>query len=264
MIDLQSPVTTVLGDREAKRKRIAEGLGIATVGDLLHHFPRRYVRTGELTKVAELEQGQMLTVVGEIVRSEVKSYTDRRSGRPANRVETLLSTDGPSLKMTFFAKHKHSAEWRARTLAVGTRGLFVGQVSSFQNSWQLTNPKMVLFGAGDDGDQDDEASWIKDVGDYYPIYPLTKGVESWDLQRAVAFALAVIDDLPEVLPDSVRDAYDVLGLRQAFEWVHAPDDLERIERAHEIIGTSPPIIELCTLPRTSDARRLRRGAGVRR
>ena len=147
----------------------------------------------------------MLTVIGEIVRNEVKSYTDRRTGRPAYRLEALLSTDGPALRMTFFAKNKHSADWRARTLAVGRRGLFLGQVSSFQSAWQLTNPKMVLFGEGEDGDPEGEASWIKDVGEYYPIYPLTKGIESWDLQRAVTFARTVVDDLPELVPDEVRD-----------------------------------------------------------
>ncbi|MBB6626592.1 ATP-dependent DNA helicase RecG [Nocardioides sp. KIGAM211] len=232
MIDLQSPVATVLGAKEAKRKRLADGLGIHTVGDLLHHFPRRYVRTGELTRVSELEHGQMLTLVGEIVRCDVKSYQDRRTGRPANRVETVLSTDGPSLRMTFFAKNKYSANWRARTLAVGTRGLFVGQVSSFQSSWQLTNPKMVLFGAGDEGDADGEAAWINDVGDYYPIYPLTKGVESWDLQRAVSFALTIVDDLAELLPDRVRADYDVLDVRRALEWVHAPTEPDHVDRAH--------------------------------
>jgi ATP-dependent DNA helicase RecG len=232
MINLHSPVTTVLGDKGAKRKRITEGLGIETVGDLLLHFPRRYVRTGELTRVSELEQGQMLTVVGEIIRSEIKPYTDRRTGRSAFRLESVLSTNGPSLRMTFFAKNKYSADWRARTLAVGRRGLFIGQVSSFQSSWQLTNPKMVLFGAGEEGDADGEASWIKDVGDYYPIYPLTKGVESWDLQRAVSFALTVIDDLPELLPDEVREEFRVADIRQAIEWVHAPESPDQVEAAH--------------------------------
>jgi ATP-dependent DNA helicase RecG len=231
MISLDSPIATVLGDHPAKRKKITEGLGLRTVGDLLHHFPRRYVKTGELTKVSELEQGQMLTVIGEIVRCEIKSHTDRRTGRMAYRVETVLSTDGPSLRMTFFAKHKHTAEWRARTLAVGRRGLFLGQVSSFQSSWQLTNPKMVLFGAGEEGDPEGEASWIKDVGEFYPIYPLTKGIESWDLQRAITFARAVLDDLPELIPEELREAYDVRDARTAFDWIHAPTDPGQVSAA---------------------------------
>ena len=51
MIALDSPVETVLGEAKDKRsttrnQRIVETLGLATVGDLLHHFPRRYVETG--------------------------------------------------------------------------------------------------------------------------------------------------------------------------------------------------------------------------
>ena len=85
MITLDSPVTTVLGDKATKRKRLAEGLGIETVGDLLRHFPRRYVKTGELTHVADLQPGEMITVVGEIAVSELRTYRDKRTGRPARR-----------------------------------------------------------------------------------------------------------------------------------------------------------------------------------
>ena len=231
MINLDSPVETVLGDQTGKRKKIVDGLGLRTVGDLLHHFPRRYVKTGELTKVAELEQGQFLTVVGEIVKSDVKTYHDRRTGRPAFRLETLLSTDGPSLKMTFFAKSSHVSEWHARRLPIGRRGLFLGQVSSFQGTWQLTNPKMVLFGDGGDDNDNGDAAWLRDVGEYFPIYPLTKGVESWDLQRAVTFARTVLDDLPELIPEPLRRAYDLVDTRTAYDWVHAPEDLGQVARA---------------------------------
>jgi ATP-dependent DNA helicase RecG len=255
MISLDSPVATVLGDHAAKRKKITEGLGLRTVGDLLNHFPRRYVKTGELTKVSELEQGQMLTVIGEIVRNEVKGYTDRRTGRPAYRLEALLSTDGPALRMTFFAKSKHSADWRARTLAVGRRGLFLGQVSSFQSAWQLTNPKMVLFGEGEAGDPEGEASWIKDVGEYYPIYPLTKGIESWDLQRAVAFARTVLDDFPELVPDEVRRAYDLVDGRTALDWIHAPTDLGQVRAAQRRFRFEEALVTQLVLVRRRQALR---------
>ena len=47
MISLDSPVASVLGaqTKQGKAKKITDGLGLRTVGDLLHHFPRRYVRT---------------------------------------------------------------------------------------------------------------------------------------------------------------------------------------------------------------------------
>src|SRR4051794_11475586 len=141
----------------------------------------------------------MLTVVGEIAESEVNTYLDRRTRRTAYRLDTTLKTDGPSLRMSFFAKSARVSQWHAGRLPVGRRGIFIGQVSTFRNQWQLTNPTMVLFSGGGDHDHDGDGDLDADVaqGDetigaavasikaLFPLYPLTKGVESWDLQRAV-------------------------------------------------------------------------------
>ena len=40
------PRCSVAQTKQSKAKKLTEGLGLRTVGDLLHHFPRRYVRTG--------------------------------------------------------------------------------------------------------------------------------------------------------------------------------------------------------------------------
>ncbi len=229
MISLDSPIETVLGDQASKRKKIVEGLGLRTVGDLLGHYPRRYVKTGELTKVADLEVGQMLTVVGEIVRSDVHSYTDRRSGRRSFRLDTVVQTDGPPLRVSWFAKSQHVADWQARRYAVGRRGIFVGQVGAFRGDWQLTNPQVALFGGSED-DESAQAS-IEAIGDLYPMYPQTKGVDSWDLQRAISFARTVLDDVPELLPDAVREEYALVDARTALEWIHAPDDFRQVGAA---------------------------------
>ena len=69
----------------------------------MRHFPRRYLETGSLSRPESLEEGQLVTVVGEISRSEMKPYKDRRTGRQAFRQETVVRTEGPSLAMTFFA-----------------------------------------------------------------------------------------------------------------------------------------------------------------
>jgi ATP-dependent DNA helicase RecG len=229
VITVDSPLTVVVGDQATKRKRMAEGLGLHTVGDLLRHFPRRYVKAGELTRVADLHEGEVLTVVGEIARSELKQYRDRRTNRMAFRLETVLQTDGPRLRMTFFAKSAHTARWQEGRLAVGRRGVFVGQVSSFRGEWQLTNPKMILFGVSNA--EEGEADVVDSYGDLYPIYPQTKGVESWDIQRAVSFARSVVDDVPDLIPESVMDEHDLVDARTALDLVHAPDTFAQVEVA---------------------------------
>ncbi|HET8665937.1 MAG TPA: ATP-dependent DNA helicase RecG [Nocardioides sp.] len=235
MIDLDSPVATVLGaqTKRGTAKALAERLGVRTVGDLLFHFPRRYVRTGELTKVKELKSGQILTVVGEIVESKVNSYLDRRTRRPAYRLDTVLQTDGPALRMSFFSKREGVAKHHAKQFGVGQRGLFVGSVSTFRGQWQLTNPKMVLFGGPEQDGPGEEAigTTVASVKALFPLYPQTKGVDSWDLQRAIAFALTVIDEPADPLPDDVRREHRLPDLATALRRIHAPDSWPEVQEA---------------------------------
>ena len=67
-----SPVASVFGRATKKRDAVINGLGLQTVGDLLAHFPRRYVKTEELSDVDEPTEGQVVSVVGEVISSEVK------------------------------------------------------------------------------------------------------------------------------------------------------------------------------------------------
>ncbi|MGI8645560.1 MAG: ATP-dependent DNA helicase RecG [Nocardioides sp.] len=232
MIDLDSPVATLMADQKSKRTKLIDGLGLRTVGDLLHHFPRRYLKTGELTTVGELHPGELLTVVGEIGSSEQKSYRDRRTGRMAYRQEVVLRTDGPSLRMTFFSAKQHIADWQARRLAVGHQGVFTGQVSAFRDQWQLTNPKMLIFRG--DPEQDSEArELLESIHGLFPVYPLTQGVDSWDLQRAITFARTVLDEAPDVVPAALRERHGLPDARTALDWIHAPADYAQVTSARK-------------------------------
>ncbi len=269
MITLDSPVAAVLGDLSGRqgtttRTAITEGLGLRTVGDLLRHFPRRYLETGQLTRVHDLRPGQMLTVVGEITSSQVKPYQDRRTGRPAYRLETLLHTDGADLTMTFFAKNKHTVEWFASRYAVGRRGLFVGQASMFGRQWQLTNPRTMLFTEDDEGADPDTFQVLHGTTGLYPLYPLTKGLDSWDLQRAVTFARTILEDgqPPEVLPPEVRERQRLPDARTALDWIHAPADRGQVARAQRHYRFTEALVTQLVLARRRAAVR-RLGAQAR-
>ncbi len=252
MTTLESPIAAVLGKTTpAKRKKLEEGLGLRTVGDLLRHFPRRYLETGTLTKVHDLRIGQLLCVVGEIVECKLHTYNDRRTRRPAYRVEAVLSTDGPRLKMTFFAKNKHMAEWHQSRVAVGRRGVFLGRADRFRDQWQLVNPAMTIFGLADEEGE----SIIDQIGDLYPIYPLTKGVETWDISRAVRAARGQVETIPELLPAGVRDAYDVLDALTALEWIHTPDRRDQVARAQHRFRFEEALVTQLVLARRRRALR---------
>lgn len=255
-ITLDSPLTAVLGaTTPAKRKKFEDGLGLRTVGDLLHHFPRRYLETGSLTRVDDLLPGQMLCVVGEISACNTHSYRDRRTGRPAYRVEATLRTGGPALKLTFFAKNQGTAGWHARRVAVGNRGVFLGKADRFRDQWQLANPQLTIFGMGDGAEGEELSEDVVEVGNLYPIYPLTKGVESWDVARAVKFALSVVEGITERIPEEVRTAHELVGIDQAYEQVHRPEDHEQVVHAHRRFRFEEALVTQLVLGRRRRAAR---------
>ncbi|MFE6507317.1 ATP-dependent DNA helicase RecG [Nocardioides sp. NPDC057767] len=232
-ITLESPIEAVLGNSKHATK-FTKGLGLRTVGDLLYHFPRRYLRTADLSQTPQLHEGEMLTVLGEVVRSVVRQHTDRRTGRPAYRVETQLKAGTADLQLTFFSKSQRIAEWRRGVLAPGVRGVFVGKAGSFRGEWQLANPQMVVFG-DDDAENAAEAAdnqmAVEELTELFPIYPLTAGLQHWDVMRAVRFARQVVEDVTDVLPEQLRETYDVPGLRDALDLIHAPHELKDVQRA---------------------------------
>ena len=54
-------------------KTFADVLEIETVGELLRHYPRRYLKKGELTPFDELEVGDQATVNGRVKKVTVRS-----------------------------------------------------------------------------------------------------------------------------------------------------------------------------------------------
>jgi ATP-dependent DNA helicase RecG len=208
-----SPVASLGGKHAGKIKKAT---GIQSVGDLLSLFPRRYVRKGSLSELEELREGDLLTMVGEVVSAEQKTYQDRRTHMTAYRLEVRVRAEDGVLAMTYFDRNKGTAEWRVREVATGRVGLFVGRLKWFNNSWQLTNPDSRMFGSA----AEDAYAAMPDL---IPIYPAVAGINPWRLEEAVAVALDLVVDVPDVLPESVREVEDLVPIRQAYRWIHRPD-----------------------------------------
>ena len=86
-LDLNASVTTLKGLGPAGERRLAP-LGIATVRDLIYHFPRRYDDYSQLAHINQLALGQMVTVAGIVVRTHAGSTRNKAPifyGRAARR-----------------------------------------------------------------------------------------------------------------------------------------------------------------------------------
>ncbi len=219
-ITWDSKLATVAGKHASK---IEKGFGYQTVGELLQHYPRRWVEQDKLSRLDHLDVDELVTVLARVAGAEPKPYRDRRTGQMAYRLEVLLETDGAEITLTFFDKKRHLSEWRQAQLQPGRTGLFSGKVGRFRNRWQLTNPQTLMFGSGEQGEDEAQEVFAK-LPKLIPIYPATSTVQSWQLGQAIATALDLVEDVPELLPADVRRAHDLLSAKQALEWIHRADD----------------------------------------
>ena len=199
----------------------------------------------------------MLTVVGEIVRSDVQNtYNDRRTGRPAYRLD-----DRAAHRRAVRCGCRSSPRSRTGRLECQAGSRSVARVSSSagrrvpRRTGSSPTPRWRSSAATTD--EDAALLAVDAIGAYYPLYPLTKGIQSWDLQRAVAFALTVLDELPELVPDDVRESFGLVDAHTALHWIHAPDEEEQIGRAQRRFRFEEALVtQLVLARRRASIRRL--------
>ncbi|MET8702125.1 ATP-dependent DNA helicase RecG [Kitasatospora sp. NPDC004723] len=215
---LDEPLTKLVGDRTAKV--LADSLKLRTVGDLLHHYPRRYVERGQLTSLDELEIDEHVTVLARIEKVTLIPFR----GRKGDRLEVVV-TDGRSrLSLVFF-----NQGWRQKELRPGTQGLFAGKVGVFNRARQLASPDYQLL---DDADGDNAAAQF--AGRLIPVYPASAQMPSWKLSLCVETALTKhLSDVGEPLPAELRERHGLIALPEALELIHRPRHQADRERAQE-------------------------------
>ncbi|MYS21287.1 ATP-dependent DNA helicase RecG [Streptomyces sp. DvalAA-14] len=221
---LDESLKKLVGDRTAKV--LDEHLRLRTVGDLLHHYPRRYAERGELTRLADLPVDEYVTVVAQIAKADKRTY-GRGSGV---RLEVVVTDGSGSLTLVFFSKAAHA---HAHRLIPGRRGMFSGKVSVFNRTRQLAHPDYQLLDA-DEGEEAVDAFANRLI----PLYPAVKQITSWRIAQAVDTALNSLGALGwagvgEPLPDALRASRGLEPLPVALEKIHRPGTKADIEAARK-------------------------------
>ena len=217
MANLETKLIDVIGDRSAKV--VASELGYKSVGDFLHHYPRRYVRRGELTNIAELREGEEATVLAKV--HSVKSR--RMANRKQVIVEVIIEDNNrEKMSLTFF-----NQAWREKEMRIGRQGLFAGKIGTFKGARQLAHPELEWL----PGDSDVEDAIESFADKYLPIYPATGKFPSWKIAKSLEIVLDSLDQVEDFLPETIREQYEFPNLFDAFKEVHRPTDIKRADLA---------------------------------
>ncbi len=219
---LEEPLKKTLGP--ATVKVMAEHLGLHTVGDLLHHYPRRYEERGQLTHLADLPMDEHVTVVAQVADARLHTFASPKAPRGKGRRLEVTITDGSGrLKLVFFGHGVHKPHTE---LLPGTRALFAGKVSVFNHRLQLAHPAYELLGGEDAAETVD--TW---AGALIPLYPATAKLESWKIAKAVQTVLPRAQEALDPLPEPLRAGRGLIPLPEALLKIHRPHTKADIEDA---------------------------------
>ncbi|MGW3552491.1 ATP-dependent DNA helicase RecG [Streptomyces griseoincarnatus] len=218
---LDEPLKKVLGPATAKVT--AEHLGLHTVGDLLHHYPRRYEERGQLTHLADLPMDEHVTVVAQVADARLHTFASSRAPRgKGQRLEVTITDGSGRLQLVFFGAGVHKPH---KELLPGTRAMFAGKVSVFNRRLQLAHPAYELLR----GDAEETVeTW---AGALIPIYPATAKLESWKIGKALQTVLPSAQEAADPLPESLREGRGLVPLPEALLKIHRPHTKADIEEA---------------------------------
>ncbi|MBK3563517.1 MULTISPECIES: ATP-dependent DNA helicase RecG [unclassified Streptomyces] len=220
---LEEPLKKVLGPATAKV--MAEHLGLHTVGDLLHHYPRRYEERGQLTHLADLPMDEHVTVVAQVADARLHTFASSKAPRgKGQRLEVTITDGSGRLQLVFFGSGVHKPH---KELLPGTSAMFAGKVSVFNRRLQLAHPAYELL----KGDAEETVeTW---AGTLIPIYPATAKLESWKIGKALQTALPSAQEAVDPLPDSLREGRGLVSLPEALLKIHRPHTKADIAAARD-------------------------------
>ncbi|MET1232944.1 MAG: DEAD/DEAH box helicase, partial [Candidatus Limnocylindrales bacterium] len=210
--------------------RRLQRLGIATVGDLLFHLPRRYddFRTPmALRRLAEEAPGDAVSARVRVLDVAVEPTMRRR----IHRVRAWFEDDSGRAEAVWFGR-----QYVERRLFPGQEVIVSGKVKVQRGtprsgvSPRFGETVVAVFQGPVFGPVGGQAL---DTGRIVPVYRLTEGVSAPVLRRAIRRALDEVGAAyPEYRPHGVRGIDDQAPeISQAIEAAHFPDVPEAKDRA---------------------------------
>lgn len=212
------------------QKSALKRLGIATLEDLLYHFPVRYGDTAQAKNISSLQQGDTAVVFGKITNLKASkgfktkmTMADGQVEDETGRIQCVWFNQPYLAKMTpegALVRIEGKVSQRRNKNVDTTEA----NVNAKSGSLYFSNPKIevvnhIPIGVGDSlfGDES-EAHTL------YPVYPETSGITSQWMYHALQkiFKSGMIEKVPDPIPAEILEKYNLPSWKTAIIWMHTP------------------------------------------
>ncbi|HEU4865329.1 MAG TPA: ATP-dependent DNA helicase RecG [Actinomycetota bacterium] len=222
-LTLESPIPAI--DRRLSERRVGvrtqgspakdvlADMGIASVRDLLHHYPRRHIDRSRVARIRDLEVGSYATVIAKVRR------VHKRQTRRRQAMVTVTLYDGSgNLDLTFF-----NQPWVASQYKEGYEVAASGVVQLYGGKRQFAKQEVELLR----GDEQD----LVHTGRITPIHRASEGITPRTIRELVWRALEQLPEIPDPVPADVVGGEGLLDLDTAIRRIHFPEDQRELAAA---------------------------------
>lgn len=214
---LESPIEFLKGVGPQRGDLLRTELQISTFEDLLYHYPYRYADRSQVTRIGFIDpRSEFVQIVGTLV-----NVVEEGDGRKKRLVATLYDDTG-RIELLWF----QGAQWMKKSLKEHERYIVYGKLNYFNGVVNIAHPEIELLNA--------ETS----IPGRQPVYPTTeklkaKGITNRSFAKLTQslFERIKAHDIAEILPEEVRNRYQLCGRYQALRWIHFPDSEEHEQAA---------------------------------
>ncbi|AXU76417.1 ATP-dependent DNA helicase RecG [Clostridioides difficile] len=210
MLDLYKDVQYVKGIGPKKADKLNK-LGIFTLKDLLYYFPRQFEDRNNLKKIAQLEDGEKVTI--KAVISSINTFSPKE-GMTLTKVDVKDETG--SAKLVFFNK-----SYIKNTFRPGDSILVFGKVKKKFNNLELTSCELEYL-----------TNSPKNTCRFMPVYQLTYGVTNKEIMSIIRTVLEDKDlIIQEYMPQRIIEKYRLCSIDFAVRNIHSPSSKESLKIA---------------------------------
>ena len=207
---LSNSIDFLKGLGPVKADLLRKELGIFTLGDLLSHFPIRYIDRTQFFKIKDLKQD----LLSAQVKGRLTQMKEEGIGRKT-RLKAYFQDDTGGVELVWFAGIK----WIKGSLKIGGEYVLFGKPASFNNKITFSHPELTPL-----------LDFVnQNQAKLQAVYPSTeklkkRGLDSKGfikLLRTLFFQIGE-QNIPENLPSKLRVAYQLIDRWEAFKQIHFP------------------------------------------
>ena len=198
-----------IGEKTAK---LFEKVGIRTIDDLLHYYPRGYDTYGEPKAIGELSEDETGTVEGFLKSEATGVHVNGLS-----IVQATISDMTGKLRLVWY-----HMPYLKNTLRPDSHFIFRGRVIRKKNGLTMEQPQMFK-----------PEAYEELLSSMRPVYAQTKGLGNKMITSAVEQALAFRTLERDYLPAGLRIANELAEYNFAIEHIHFPSNEEELKFARK-------------------------------